>query len=138
MFLEYVAKHNLLKLPYRIDITVDFIHPLVLRIESNKVKDVKPVQNMYEWIIKEGVLVYRADDVNIALLLVWPKRGRRRVYDIYVSERVGTNVYMVVVSLVDLLWIGYEKDYDEIEEILAGKSVKEIRKTLFAYIPPDA
>ena len=54
------------------------------------------------------------------------------------SERVDANVYMVVVSLVDLLWIDYGKDYDEIEEILAGKSVKEIRKTLFAYIPPNA
>jgi len=127
-----------LKLPYQLDVTVDFIHPLVLRVENGRVEIVKPVLNLYERITKEGVLAYRAEDVDVAFLLIWWKDGRRRVYDVYVSARVGGDVYTSIVKLVELLWIGYEKSYSEIEEMVAGKSVKEIRKTLLAYVPPDA
>ncbi|MFZ8810114.1 MAG: hypothetical protein ACO2PN_18670 [Pyrobaculum sp.] len=30
---EYVARRNLLKLPYQLSVASDFIHPLVLRVE---------------------------------------------------------------------------------------------------------
>jgi len=131
-------KRNLLKLPYQLDVTVDFVHPLVLRLKGGRVETVKPVLNMYDRFAKAGGLVYDADDVDIAFLLIWPKEGRRRVYEIYVSKRIGSDAYASIVKLVELLWEGYGKSYSEIEETLAGKSVKELRKTLLAYIPPDA
>ncbi len=133
-----MAKHNLLKLPYQLDVTTDFIHPLVLKVKNGRVEVVKPMLNMYEWVAKVGVLVYNADDVDVALLLISPIRGMRRVYDVYVSKRIDTDTYTAIINLVDMLWVGYEKSYSFVEETLAGKTVKELRKILVTYVPPDA
>ena len=133
-----MAKYNMLKLPYQVDVTVDFIHPLVLRVKNGRVEAVQPMLNMYEWVSKIGVLVYNADDVDIAFLLVSPISGRRRIYNIYVSARIDTDVYASIVKLVELLWVGYERSYSGVVETLVGKNIKELRKTLLAYIPPDA
>jgi len=128
-----------LKLPYQPDITADIIYPLVLNIRKGRVEIVKPTLGLYEWVARDGVLVYDAVNVDIAFLLIWQRKGdRRRVYDIYVSERVDADAYTAIVKLVDLLWVGYGKSYSEIEEILASKTVKEIRKMLPTHIPPDA
>jgi hypothetical protein len=133
-----VARRSLLKLPYQLDVATDFIYPLVLRTRHGVVEVVEPTSNMYNWIAKVGVFVYNADDVDIALLLVSPIRGMRRVYDIYVSAHVDADTYTAIIKLVELLWVGYERSYSGVVELLVGKSIKEIRKTLRAYVPPGA
>ena len=132
-----MEKHNKLKLPYQVDVVVDFIRPLVLRTRHGRVEVVKPVRDVYNWVSKTGVLVYNADEVDIALLLIWSKDGKRRVLDIYVSAYVDADAYKSIFDLVDLMW-DYGRSYNTIEEMLVGKDINEIKKMLLAYVPPDA
>lgn len=98
-----------LKLPYRPDV-VDFVHPLALRVENGRVAVVKPVTYMYTWVTNEGVMFYNAEDVDIALLLIWRSDGRWRFYDVYVSNRIDSKTYSAIIKLVGGLWTNAQKD----------------------------
>jgi hypothetical protein len=128
--LEYMAKRNLLKFPYRLGVVTDFVHPLVLRLRNGRVEVARPVLYMYDEMLNGGVLAYRAKDVDAAFLLIWQTDGKRRVYDVCISTRV--DAYLPIARLVNMLWIGRGKSYFEIQKAVAGKSVEEIRKTLAA------
>jgi hypothetical protein len=125
-----------LKLPYRPDV-VEFVHPLALRVDNGRVAVVKPVSYMYTWVTNEGVMFYNAEDVDIAFLFVRWSDGRKRFYDVYVSDRVDSETYSAVIKLVDELWTHWGS-FSLIEETLNGKTAKELRKILLSLIPPDA
>jgi hypothetical protein len=53
-----------------------------------------------------------------------------------VSKRISADAYAAVVKLAELLWVGYGKSCGGVEEVVAGKSIEEIRKMSRTYVPP--